>query len=100
MGAEAPVKDKVDTEIPTVDVTAEEISKKKKKKKNKENDEPKDPEVLPTEFIETADESAKKKKKKKVKDEPSEHANGDVSLEEVVPVLNGKKIKKKNAVAE
>jgi len=98
--AEAPVKDKVDTEIPTVDVTAEEISKKKKKKKNKENDEPKDPEVLPTEFIETADESAKKKKKKKVKDEPSEHANGDVSLEEVVPVLNGKKIKKKNAVAE
>ena len=35
-----------------------------------------------------------------VKDEPSEHANGDVSLEEVVPVLNGKKIKKKNAVAE
>ena len=95
--AETPVRDKVDTEIPTVDVAAqsEDISKKKKKK-NKENDEP---QVLPTDIMETADESAKKKKKRKAKDEPTEHANGDVSLEEVVPVLNGKK-KKKKAVVE
>jgi len=94
--AETPVRDKVDTEIPTVDVAAqsEDISKKKKKK-NKENDEP---QVLPTDIMETADESAKKKKKRKAKDEPTEHANGDVSLEEVVPVLNGKKKKKKAVV--
>merc|ERR1711990_1261775 len=79
--------------------------KKKKKKKNKEN-EPSvpvpEPEPEQTVIEAAGDESAKKKKKKKKnKDEEGaeEEHKGNVSLEEVVPEVNGiekKKKKKKN----
>jgi len=87
------------------DITAEAEEdgepKKKKKKKNKENEPAPEPEPEPT-VVEAEDEESgkKKKKKKKAKDEPAEEEHkGNVSLEEVVPEVNGiekKKKKKKN----
>jgi len=84
-------------------VNDDEPPKKKKKKKNKEaGDEAADVTVNTT--LETSvmdvDVSAKKKKKKnKNKDEEVESiGNGDVSLEEVVPVSEKKKKKKKDKV--
>jgi len=73
----------------------------KKKKKNKENEPEAQPEPEPVQTIveAEADESiSKKKKKKKDKNKEEEH-KADVSLEEVVPEMNGvekKKKKKKN----
>merc|ERR1712083_970818 len=90
------------------DTTVEDDSgepKKKKKKKNKENepsDQVPEPEPEQTVIEAAGDESAKKKKKKKKnKDEEGaeEEHKGNVSLEEVVPEVNGiekKKKKKKN----
>jgi len=84
------------------DVTAggeEPAKKKKKKNKNKENE----AEAAETTINTTAEEepSAKKKKKKKQKDADASlasdemSANGDVSLEEAVPVSQKKKKKNK-----
>merc|ERR1719204_2727902 len=90
-----------------VDVMAEAVeeaaleTKKKKKKEKKENEPAPEPEPEPT-VVEAEDEESgkKKKKKKKAKDEPAEEEHkGNVSLEEVVPEVNGiekKKKKKKN----
>jgi len=76
----------------------DEPPKKKKKKKNKENEPEAAPEPVVETVIEAADESVTKKKKKKKNKEEEEH-KADVSLEEVVPEVNGsekKKKKKKN----
>jgi len=96
-----------DTTAADVTAEAEEDGepKKKKKKKNKENEPAApaavDPEPEPTVVEAGGDESAKKKKKKKkAKEETTEEEHkGNVSLEEVVPEVNGiekKKKKKKN----
>jgi len=85
----------------TMEDDTEEPPKKKKKKKNKENEPEAQPEPEPVQTIveAEADESiSKKKKKKKDKNKEEEH-KADVSLEEVVPEMNGvekKKKKKKN----
>jgi len=76
----------------------DEPPKKKKKKKNKENEPEAAPEPVVETVIEAAEESVTKKKKKKKNKEEEEH-KADVSLEEVVPEVNGsekKKKKKKN----
>merc|ERR1719342_1098939 len=87
------------------DITAEAEEdgepKKKKKKKNKENEPAPEPEPEPTVVEAEEDGEPKKKKKKKNKEnEPAEEEHkGNVSLEEVVPEVNGiekKKKKKKN----
>merc|ERR1711997_782485 len=103
--------DTMDTTGPAVaDTTAEdettEPPKKKKKKKEAEPTPAPEPEPAPEQTVVEAagDESAKKKKKKKKNKEEGgeEEHKGNVSLEEVVPEVNGveKKKKKKKAKAE
>jgi len=103
--------DTMDTTGPAVaDTTAEdettEPPKKKKKKKEAEPTPAPEPEPEPEQTVVEAagDESAKKKKKKKKNKEEGgeEEHKGNVSLEEVVPEVNGveKKKKKKKAKAE
>jgi len=100
--------DTMDTTGPAVaDTTVEdETPKKKKKKKEVDSTPAPEPEVEPEQTVVEAagDESAKKKKKKKKnKDEAGEEEHqGNVSLEEVVPEVNGgveKKKKKKKTKA-
>merc|ERR1712241_1020518 len=96
----------MDTTAPAVvDTTVEEETSEppKKKKKKKELDTTPAPEPEPEQTVVEAagDESAKKKKKKKKNKEEAgeEEHKGNVSLEEVVPEVNGvekKKKKKKN----
>jgi len=101
-------KRKVDNADTTMDTTADETAvaeadsdeppKKKKKKKDKEN-EPAAEEPVQTVVESAGDESVSKKKKKKKVKEEEEESKADVSLEEVVPEVNGidkKKKKKKN----
>merc|ERR1711997_1097132 len=89
------------TTMETESAEGEEPPKKKKKKKNKENEPEAEPEPVETVINGAGDESmSKKKKKKKNKNEEEHKAN--VSLEEVVPEVNGsekKKKKKKNKAA-
>merc|ERR1712181_173937 len=84
------------------DESSEPPKKKKKKKKDVDADVTADTTAeLTTDITEDVEVSQKKKKKKKDKSK-DDSVNGDVSLEEAVPVLAGseKKKKKKKAVAE
>ena len=89
------------TTMETESAEGEEPPKKKKKKKNKENEPEAEPEPVETVINGAGDESMSKKKKKKKNKDEEEH-KADVSLEEVVPEVNGsekKKKKKKNKAA-
>jgi len=84
------------------DEPSEPPKKKKKKKKDADADVTADTTAdLTTDITEDVEVSQKKKKKKKDKSK-DDSVNGDVSLEEAVPVLTGseKKKKKKKAQAE
>lgn len=90
----------------TVEDEPSEEPPKKKKKKKKDVEAPADVTAdttadLTTDITEDVEVSQKKKKKKKDKSK-DDSVNGDVSLEEAVPVLAGseKKKKKKKAAAE
>merc|ERR1712055_1080091 len=83
-----------------VEEAAEEIAKKKKKKKDVDADTTADMTADTTADLTTdiADVESSQKKKKKKKDkskEKDESVNGDVSLEEAVPVVGSEKKKKK-----
>merc|ERR1711997_468727 len=92
-------EDAVEAAETTVNTTAEvEEETPKKKKKNKKNKQEEEVEVAAAESTvnTTAEtESPKKKKKKSKVAEDEVEANGDVSLEEVVPAMSDKKKKKK-----
>jgi len=86
------------------DEPAEPPKKKKKKKKDVDVETPADVTAdttadLTTDITEDVEVSQKKKKKKKDKSK-DDSVNGDVSLEEAVPVLNGSEKKKKKKKAE
>merc|ERR1719305_2213382 len=83
-----------------VEVMAEAVEEavedaKKKKKKEKKMRKAEDSEESVTEEAATEEETPKKKKKKSKVAEDEVEANGDVSLEEVVPTMSEKKKKKK-----
>merc|ERR1711971_1152943 len=79
----------------TADVEDETPKKKKKNKKNKGEEEVEVAAAETTVNTTTEAETPKKKKKKSKVAEDEVEANGDVSLEEVVPAMSEKKKKKK-----